>query len=42
MLEHVEFPTFLVNAILVAYLTVLSSWPVAMLMKRIPGASRIL
>jgi surface polysaccharide O-acyltransferase-like enzyme len=42
MLEHFEFPSFIVNSIFVAYLTVLSSWLVAMLLKRIPGASRIL
>jgi hypothetical protein len=42
MLEHAEFPTFVVNAIFVAYLTVPSAWLLAVLLKRIPGANRIL
>jgi hypothetical protein len=42
MLEHIEFPTFVVNSIFISNLTVPSSWLVAILLKRIPGANRVL
>ncbi|KAF6254733.1 hypothetical protein COO60DRAFT_1664076 [Scenedesmus sp. NREL 46B-D3] len=42
MLEHVVFPTFVVNSIFVAYLTAPSTWLLAALIKLIPGMNRIL
>jgi hypothetical protein len=40
MLEHAEFPKFIVNSIIVWYLMVPSSWLLAVALKHTPGLGK--